>query len=71
MSSSGRLTVAQQIAERGPMPIFLADIHLHRARMFHDKAALAQAAQLIRDLGYGRRTEELTDAEAAAKAWAH
>lgn len=59
------LAEAQQIAERGPMPLFLADIHLHRARMFRDKAELAQAAQLIRDLGYGRRYEELADAETA------
>jgi hypothetical protein len=26
---------AWEIAERGPMPLFLADIHLHRARLFH------------------------------------
>ncbi len=65
------LAEAQQIAERGPMPLFLADIHLDRARVFRDKAELAKAAQLIRDLGYGRRTEELADAEAAAKAWAN
>ncbi|GAA4798502.1 toll/interleukin-1 receptor domain-containing protein [Lysobacter hankyongensis] len=59
------LAEAQQIAERGPMPLFLADIHLHRARMFRDNAELALAAQLIRTLGYGRRYEELADAEAA------
>ena len=63
------LAEAQQIAERGPMPLFLADVHLHRARLFHDKAELAKAAQLIRDLGYGRRDDELADAEAAAKTW--
>ena len=27
------LSEAQQIAERGPMPLFLADVHLHRARL--------------------------------------
>lgn len=59
------LAEAQQLAERGPMPLFLADIHLHRARLFHDPAALAEAARLIRTLGYGRRTAELADAEAA------
>jgi hypothetical protein len=64
------LAEAQQIAERGPMPLYLADIHLHRARLFRDQAELARAAQLIRDLGYGRRFEELADAEAAAQAWA-
>lgn len=71
------LAEAQQIAERGPMPLYLADIHLTRARLAGSvkeesgmmnvdaKAELAQAAQLIRDLGYGRRYEELADAEAA------
>lgn len=64
-----QLAEAQQIAKRGPMPLFLADIHLTRARLFRDKAELAKAAQLIRDLGYGRRYEELADAEAAAERW--
>ncbi|MES2671114.1 MAG: SEFIR domain-containing protein [Pseudomonadota bacterium] len=71
------LAEAQQIAERGPMPLFLADIHLTRARLAGSvkeeggmmnvdaKVELAQAATLIRTLGYGRRTEELADAEAA------
>ena len=59
------LAEAQQIAERGPMPLFLADIHLHRARMFHDRDELAKAAKRIRDLGYGRRYGELLDAEQA------
>jgi hypothetical protein len=59
------LAEAQQIAERGPMPLFLADIHLTRARLFRDRASLSQAATLIRTLGYGRRYEELADAEAA------
>jgi hypothetical protein len=63
------LAEAEQIAERGPMPLFLADIHLHRGRMFHDKTELAHAAKLIRTLGYGRRYDELADAEAAAKEW--
>jgi hypothetical protein len=64
-----RLDEAQQIAERGPMLLYLADIRLHRARLFHDRAELASAARLIRDLGYGRRYDELADAEAAAKNW--
>ena len=59
------LAEAQQIAERGPMPLFLADIHLHRARMFHDRDELAQTAKLIRTLAYGRRYDELLDAEQA------
>lgn len=72
-----QLAEAQQIAERGPMPLYLADIHLTRARLAASakeeggwmnvdaKAELAQAATLIRDLGYGRRYQELADAEAA------
>jgi tetratricopeptide (TPR) repeat protein len=59
------LAEAQQIAERGPMPLFLADIHLTRARLFRDSASLSEAATLIRTLGYGRRHAELADAEAA------
>lgn len=63
------LDEAQQIAERGPMPLYLADVHLHRARLFRDKAALAQARVLIDKHGYGRRREELADAEAASVQW--
>jgi REP element-mobilizing transposase RayT len=63
------LAEAQQIAERGPMPLYLADVHLHRARMFKDKAELAKAAEIIRRVGYGRRYDELDDAEEAAKGW--
>jgi hypothetical protein len=59
------LAQAQEIAERGPMPLYLSDVHLHRARLFRDRTELARAAQLIRDLGYGRRYDELADAEAA------
>ncbi len=62
------LAEAQQIAERGPMPLFLADIHLTRARLFHDHDELAKAAKLIRAHGYGRRYQELADAEAALAA---
>jgi len=51
------------------MPLYLADVHLHRARLFRDRGELAKAAKLIRDLGYGRRTDELADAEAAAAGW--
>ena len=63
------------------MPLFLADIHLTRARFagrmkaeggrtnVDAKAELAKAAKLIRSLNYGRRDEELADAEEAAKGW--
>lgn len=63
------LAEAQQIAERGPMPLYLANIHLYRARIFRDKAELAKARQLIEQCGYWRRKEELEDAEAAATHW--
>lgn len=68
------LDEAWEIAERGPMPLFLADIHLHRARLFFreqpypwvsPKADLAEARRLIETHGYWRRKEELEDAEAA------
>jgi hypothetical protein len=73
-SAQEDLDEAWEIAERGPMPLFLADIHLHRARIFfretkypwtsppHD---LAEARRLIEKHGYHRRDEELADAEAA------
>jgi hypothetical protein len=64
-----RLDEAEQIAERGPMPLHLADVHLHRARLFRDEGELAKAAKLIRELGYGRRFDELADAEEAAVNW--
>jgi hypothetical protein len=55
-SAQGHLDEAFEIAGRGPMPLFMADIHLHRARL------------LIEKHGYWRRKEELEDAEAAARA---
>ena len=72
------LDEAFEIAERGPMRLHLADIHLHRARLFGRLANrpgkypwvsprddLDNARKLIDDCGYGRRREELDDAEAA------
>ncbi len=72
-SAQADLDDAQEIAERGPMPLFLADIALHRARLFGGLSAypwdspaadLATARRLIEKHGYGRRREELEDAEA-------
>lgn len=60
---------AWQIAERGPMRLHMADIHLHRARLFHDKEDLQKARALIKHCGYWRRKEELKDAEVAARVW--
>ena len=68
------LNEAWDIAERGPMPLFMVDIHLHRARLFgrvspypweSPQADLAESRRLIVKHGYGRRKQELEDAERA------
>ena len=68
------LDEAWEIAERGPMKLFMADIHLHRARLFFREAQypwgspaadLAAAEKLIHTCGYHRRDEELADARKA------
>jgi hypothetical protein len=51
------------------MPLHLADVYLYRARLFHDRAALAEARRLVEKHGYGRRREELADLEANATEW--
>jgi tetratricopeptide (TPR) repeat protein len=75
-SAESDLDEAWEIAERGPMPLFLADIHLYRARLFFRETTypwqsprhdLAEARRLIFKHGYLRRKEELEDAEAALK----
>jgi hypothetical protein len=58
-----------RIAERRSMRLFQADVLLHRARLFRDKATLAGARILIEECGYHRRDGELADAEEAAKGW--
>jgi hypothetical protein len=63
------LNEAQQISERGPMPLYLADVFLHRARFFHDKGELLKARGLVDSHDYWRRKQELEDAEAAAVDW--
>jgi len=63
------LDEACQIAERGPMRLQMADIHLHHARFFRDKESLAKARKLIEQCGYHRRDEEIADAELAAVNW--
>jgi hypothetical protein len=60
---------AWEIAERGSMRLHVADVHLHRARLFRNKAELKKARALIALCGYWRRKEELEDAEQAAKNW--
>jgi hypothetical protein len=68
------LDEAWDIAERGPMRLHIADIHLHRARLFFREEHypwkspqddLAAAEKLINDCGYHRRDEELADAKCA------
>jgi hypothetical protein len=68
------LDEAWDIAERGPMRLHLADIHLYRARLFFrektypwksPQADLAAAEKLINDCGYHRRDQELADAKRA------
>jgi tetratricopeptide (TPR) repeat protein len=66
------LDEAESLATRSGMPIFLADVHLTRARLFRDLTELAKARQVLLDLrarGYHRHDEMLADAEAAAKHW--
>lgn len=64
----------EHIAERGPVRLHMADIHLYRARLFFREKTypwksmqddLAAAEKLINDCGYHRRDEELTDAKCA------
>ena len=74
-SAQEDLDEAWEIAERGPMKLFMADIHIYRARLFFrekeypkqwisPQADLAAAEKLINDCGYHRRDEELADAKA-------
>jgi TIR domain len=79
-SAEADLDEAFEIAEFGPMPLHLADIHLSRARLFglarnrpatypwgSPQADLAAARRLIETCGYWRRRQELEDAEDAAR----
>jgi hypothetical protein len=45
------------------MQLFLADVYLHRGRLFKEKVELAKAREIIEKCGYWRRKEELEDAE--------
>jgi ATP/maltotriose-dependent transcriptional regulator MalT len=64
------LDEAQQLAERGPMQLYLADVHIYRARLFfrenrnEAREELKKARALVERCGYHRRDEELRDAEA-------
>jgi hypothetical protein len=63
------LDAAEDIADRGPMRLLLADVHLHRARLSRDRAALERAREVSDRCGYGRRQRELADATEAATRW--
>ena len=73
-SAQTDLDEAWEIAEAGPMPLFMADIHLHRAGLFHhitpypwqspaDDAR--EARGLIEKHGYLRRMADLAAVEQA------
>jgi hypothetical protein len=79
-SAQADLDEAWEIAERGPMKLHMADIHLYRARLFGSPifraqipqypwespaADLGAAEKLINACGYHRRDEELADAKVA------
>ncbi len=68
------LDEAWDMAERGPMRLHMADIHLHRARFFANEILypwtspqtdLAAAEKLINECGYHRRDEELAETKHA------
>jgi tetratricopeptide (TPR) repeat protein len=68
------LDEAWDVAERGPMRLHMADIHLYRARLFFrekyypwksSQEDLAAVEKLINECGYHRRDEELADAKRA------
>lgn len=74
INSSDNLNEAWDIAERGPMRLHMANIHLYRARLFFrekhypwksPKDDLEAAEKLIQECGYHRRDEELADAKRA------
>jgi hypothetical protein len=71
-SAKSDLDEAWEIAERSPMKLDLADIHLHRARLLFRETPypwespqddLDAAEGLIESCGYHRRDEELADAK--------
>ncbi|MBI1766002.1 MAG: DUF4062 domain-containing protein [Acidobacteria bacterium] len=82
-SAQSDLDEAWDIATRGGMRLFQADIHLYRARLFgaggwglgtgeqypwvSPQHDLDEAEKLINQCGYGRRREELADAKAALR----
>ena len=73
-SAQADLDEAWDIAEAGPMPLFMADIHLHRAGLFHHITPYLwqlptydaqEARRLIEKHGYLRRMGDLEAVEQA------
>jgi hypothetical protein len=73
-SAQADLDEAWDIAEAGPMPLFMADIHLHRAGLFHHITPYPwqsptfdaqEARRLIEKHGYLRRMGDLAAVEQA------
>jgi hypothetical protein len=73
-SAQADLDEAWDIAEAGPMPLFMADIHLHRAGLFHHITPypwqfptfdVQEARRLIEKHGYLRRMADLEVVEQA------
>lgn len=73
-SAQSDLDEAWEIAVRGPMRLFMADIHLNRARLFYGeekypwespKKDIQEARKLIEECNYWRRKEELEQIEKA------
>ena len=68
-ASEADLDEAWDIAARGSMKLHMADVLLHRARLFRNKKDLAAAKKLVEECGYHRRDVEIADAERAAEFW--
>ncbi len=68
-AASDDLDYAFEIAERSGMRLQMADIELYRARLFRSRESLVRARQIIDSSGYGRRKDELADAEELARSW--
>jgi hypothetical protein len=76
-SAESDLNAAWEIAERGPMPLYMADIHIYRTRLFLNakyypwnlpQVDIVEARRLIEKHGYLRREKELEYAEQVLQA---
>jgi tetratricopeptide (TPR) repeat protein len=69
-SAQSDLDEAWEIAERGPMPLFLADIHLHRARLF-GKQKVESRKQKSEETAYPWESPQADLAEARRLIYKH